>query len=1127
MGDKAGDYGGGLLNLIPFSDALGITDPEKSIHPSDLTGLKPESSDDWATWGGKHAANLGVGVLTDPLFWATSGLFPAASRGMNALKASGLVNKGTDLAGIMGKTGMGTLNLYQTTKFGDALTELERALPPEQWAKGFQALGEFLTKKGSSIGELTDKPLGGLANLGIFGGGRWPWATVGTGPVAQTIGKGMDVAGSAIRNTLPVRYANALFNQRGTQGMLSKVGQESAPGYTVGEEAAGIAERASANKMYNLVKDVPADARPYLDRLADAKSLPDIAAARAAVANKLNWTPDQIDEYVGMFDAARSQAGTRPMGAAANEWNSPWSNYVSRQAPTGTYAEDVLGGTARRQNGLSTGSQSDISRNLALDMPGGLAQTKDVFRHPLLSRFVESAQARPSGLKEEELAKIMQGLKGSGDSVFSKVPDKYMDQAGWEKFRKMLAPIDPTGSILEGMARNPDDLFIQAEKAGITVKNRMDELAKVYLRATPEGRAAGLFDEPLEQTVGRMTRDQGMRAAHGELLANMLSKKNVLSQEGIVERVRNNGSVEVFRPTTGARPATVGDIATQASLLHGSGQEGFLQHLAKKVGVNSNDAVAMEKLKLSAVSPDVVTDITKWQKRFDAPEAVTGALKLNDLLTSIWKSGVTTRPSFAPRNIMSGNVKLALDQQFSPRAAKVAYNTLRGASLSEGDAKYVLDIPAIKESLTAARINPATATPKQVGDALSSLLYKHWGDEIGGASGGLYDLSTDVAKRAAVAADMQPVVKPVNLKSVLGKVTGQSDASWNPMKLESPTDWAPFAAGAEINRMAESQPRITGWLKSMAEGYDPAVAADMARESQFRYSPKSFTNFERKVMKRLVPFYSFAKQSAASTAKELAERPGGPLGQFVKAEGQLSDASGDFVPDYIKQGLSVPIPSDMPLLGAGEGGDPRFLTGFGLMHETPFGYLGGGPSGVALAGLSNLNPLLKGAIETATGVSTFQRGPGGARELSEQDPLIGRLMSNVYDTATGERTKEPPRLPQLLENVVSNSPVSALLSMSRTLADPRKNWTAKALNTLTGARVTDVPEKTTEGITGRLLTQMMKEAGGRSFENVYFSKQQKAEASPDQLQAMLRLEAFKNMLAKRGRARAKAALAAP
>jgi hypothetical protein len=312
----------------------------------------------------------------------------------------------------------------------------------------------------------------------------------------------------------------------------------------------------------------------------------------------------------------------------------------------------------------------------------------------------------------------------------------------------------------------------------------------------------------------------------------------------------------------------------------------------------------------------------------------------------------------------------------------------------------------------------------------------------------------------------------------------------------------------------------------MAEGYDPATAADMARKSQFHYSPKAFTKFERKVMKRLVPFYSFAKQSATATAKELAERPGGPLGQLVKTQGQLSDTGGDFVPDYIKQGLSLPSPAGTPLIGPEPGGDPRFLTGFGLMHEQPFGFLGAGVGGAALEGISSMNPLLKGLIETATGVSTFQRGPGGPRELSEQDPLIGRLASNLYDTATGSRTREPPRMPQLLESIVSNSPASAWLSMSRTLFDPRKSWTAKALNTLTGARVTDVPERTSEGITGSLLTQMMKEAGGRSFENVYFSKQQKAAMSPDQLAAAERLEHFKNMLAKKQRARAKAAVPA-
>ena len=141
----------------------------------------------------------------------------------------------------------------------------------------------------------------------------------------------------------------------------------------------------------------------------------------------------------------------------------------------------------------------------------------------------------------------------------------------------------------------------------------------------------------------------------------------------------------------------------------------------------------------------------------------------------------------------------------------------------------------------------------------------------------------------------------------------------------------------------------------------------------------------------------------------------------------------------------------------------------------------------------------------------------------------GRLLQNMSDLATGQKTSEPVTFPgsNLFESVVANSPVSRILSTARTLTDPRKSWPAALLNTLTGARLTDVPQRSEEALVMEQLSSLIKEAGAKNFENTYFSKDQLSQMTPeDRVNAMQQM-ALKSMFAKRQRERAKQAARNP
>ncbi len=74
------------LNLIPFSDALGITDPTQEVRGQDLLG----SPKDTPFFSPEGLAGFGVDVLSDPLTYLSFGGHALSKAGLAAKKAGAL-----------------------------------------------------------------------------------------------------------------------------------------------------------------------------------------------------------------------------------------------------------------------------------------------------------------------------------------------------------------------------------------------------------------------------------------------------------------------------------------------------------------------------------------------------------------------------------------------------------------------------------------------------------------------------------------------------------------------------------------------------------------------------------------------------------------------------------------------------------------------------------------------------------------------------------------------------------------------------------------------------------------------------------------------------------------------------
>jgi len=252
--------------------------------------------------------------------------------------------------------------------------------------------------------------------------------------------------------------------------------------------------------------------------------------------------------------------------------------------------------------------------------------------------------------------------------------------------------------------------------------------------------------------------------------------------------------------------------------------------------------------------------------------------------------------------------------------------------------------------------------------------------------------------------------------------------------------------GREAGRYVEEVNRAaTVWAK-MKQGYTPEAAADISRGAHVDY--RLNTEWEKKYGKRIFPFYQFTSRMVPWQLREIARRPGGPVPKVMRAA-ERSREEGGYVPEHLRGTLGIKA-------GRGaEGTSTQYLTGLDLPHEVigdlikvdpadPLSFNSFLETGKSVIGLSS--PVFKGTGELLTG-KQFYTG----RDLTELEGRLSRLIEPDKD-------KIPPKVPIAVEQLLQNSPIARFLSSAGTLRDPRKAKWQKALNLMTGAKITDVKD---------------------------------------------------------------------
>lgn len=357
---------------------------------------------------------------------------------------------------------------------------------------------------------------------------------------------------------------------------------------------------------------------------------------------------------------------------------------------------------------------------------------------------------------------------------------------------------------------------------------------------------------------------------------------------------------------------------------------------------------------------------------------------------------------------------------------------------------------------------------------------------------------------------------------------------WNPLN----SDYSPFAVrtgsgnrnpflelGDRAAETTDAWNRYGTYLTAIRKGMHPEEARRLADLTQVNYRPEAFTSFERNVMKRAMPFYSYTRGIIPYIADQVLNQPAGLMGQATRAINRASDTQEEsFAPEDLRQTVSIALPESL-------GGKPadnlqRFLTNIDLPFADPVNLISpgvgntvvdrvlSGTGKTAMNVLGMINPIPKSILELLTN-RQFYTG----RELSDTYSFLEQPFSE-YGLGS---------LARVAEQGIYNAPGgSRALGLYRQIADDRTSgldkWGKIAVNTLAGVKFKDVDQERTRRLAARnMLNQLLETTPGvRTYENITVPDDVLARLPEEQKKQYLLYRIIQSEAAKRAREKKKA-----
>jgi hypothetical protein len=1068
--------------------------------------------DTWANF----LPGLAADIVTDPVSW----LLPAKSaltKGGQLAAKSGLMKDVTRGALTQAGKQMGKAQSRLLRSADDII----KALPATEQAGAlarFQAAGKLSGLSDDAIKSAMTEVVGKQGAFALpFS--RTPIATFGgSGPMAQGWARGKDIVGEAIMSSGPMRGFRSVF--AGVRGTLSKQVQRTAERlHRMEDMQQSTWRRAWSDATEPVVQTDMLDPK-YNAMVRGLQEVPEEYAEEVVrtISQQTGKSPDALrairakyKQSTGEFADSMTQSTSK-----FTALDDPFSEHVSRH--TGDMAPQFRG--TGREFDASTPEQ--IARKESLrGFPGApddyysptntltrlSRETANKTRKQMVEHLEDSWIGRPDirqyytrenkAIVDDLTAQIaetddalrqLQATNESAQRVLQSNPTQQAADAAEAAQRQW----DTAGEALQSQRTG-----LQTRLSGIPLRDRVEDIADVFESLPKDLRQIGIFPNHPMADAYRMFEHGGKSMARSEWIADTLGAPDVFVKEGGVP---------------------LQTIAKELKLDYGT----TAQRIADKLSL---DPVYVSKL---SVDSKVAADLVQATQKFDMPKSVSEVVRLWDSVANAIKAGQTSPwPAFHTRDYTGSAFASMLDNTFGLKSRSAVWDLQRG-KFNPYWAKHPL------WKAEAARRGIPKPTEKQWMEMAGDMLWRHntapfhAGEHLAQVGAGT---QTAAPKQIGDILGQRMGSDPHGFGRVAKQFAGmEGDATWKLFGKGRGTvrgvggaqrsTLAPFAAGDTAGALIEQMNRASAWLELTARGVDPNTATDMVRLSQVDYAARAYSPAVRDVVLRMVPYGKFQIGMLKKLGHELTSYPGGPHAIAIKTAGGLARPD-ELVPPYVSQQMAAKI-------GETPEGDRRYLTGLGLMHEPAVAYFQPDTKQLGLHVMSQLSPMIKGPGEWFTGQTWFQQGPMGGRAIEDLDPAVGRAMSNAM-VSMGLRKREgampvqwagPATRP--LEHAIAQSPFGRLATTARTIFDPRKTKTEKALNTLTGVRTTTVSPQAQDAMVRDLLaTEVRRHPAGRLFITPYFSEMEKANLSPEDMAQVERMEALRELLIKRSKERAK------
>lgn len=1088
---------------------------------------------------------FGAEVALDPTTYALMGARAVGKLGAAAGKLGVLPKATYEAASMVPKTGLRRIG---AKLFGKPLEESTQALKTgprvgrmtQTWddavAKYMELhpgmsdslmqsnLDSALKAAGATVDDVTrNDPLGFLIGFGNpFSSAPAKFGISAKTPGALKIAEKLDVAGDALRYSLPGRIGAQLFSKQAKMG-VTKPGQIAAADMAERELRAKEVALGMRNEVDTLLLKTGLDYNTADTLLKRGLEIPNptglapsslLTPAEQSLLGPHAGTFDQAIEKITKYDneskalkgsgvVERTPGEFTPVGAGAYapDLRGRVPGVSSLPGQPG-HLDDMINHTFRRANILdSYGSSGFGAKVFNQSADSSLRRSDELFDLPAdtldrltLDKTYMEANTRAKKASEEALYArrrwkeqadpALKSIAREDLTLAERVRDRaweIQDQMVLDKMGRSQADVNVWKTRLETLESD-----IAYNRANRNQAPTVDQLARVaeYKRLISQHRHIGetLSGLPPE-AAGRKFYAHTMDAFASGVEQNLRSAE---ASQGLMDfAVRfaqpDGDGVPLFDVLHGTKFAKgaspeITERATQLAMEK-------LDHLGYGdliANLRANATTAMgstgiftdsDILRHFKVPKDIAGDITRMVTGFKDPEVLKPALEVVDWLTSRFKTGVTSPwPSFFTRNFTQGVWQNFVLGAASKRWYSEAQNLVSGGQPTAA----ILDLAFIKNAVNEGLI---TRNVDEAAEFLRRSLYQYnvsgqtFKNELTGGYKPVIENSP--GHIPGMDGNKQTFSKsykniPATAKEVAGRpLTAETKAGQKVEKAWNVGTAVPRAfikAGEDANTWSESLHRTAGFLSLLEQGFDPHVAAAKIRSAHVDYADLS--DVEKVIMRRMVPFYAWSRKMTPTVLRELAETPGGYTGQLAQASAATRGEDESFIPDYLQGGLGMRIGAP------DEAGKQTFLTNIDLAPEAVFEPLSLGPNAASETGLKMLgmmNPLFKAPLESMVGKQFF----------------TGRDMRDLHSTLG---------LPPALEQLASNSPLARVKSTGSQIGQilsGRKDPAIGAFNIFTGLKFSDVDLPKHKSIKTRELIQdeMRQEEGVGVFERMYVPKE--------------------------------------